>query len=377
VPVRSTIVGTALALAVVVATLTFATSLQTLVSHPRLYGWNWNYELAGGGGVGAMPQALTTKTLDGDRDVAAWTGVYFGAARIDTVSVPVLAGAPNAPVDPPILSGHALEAANQIVLGATTLTQLHRRIGDTVRVDPGTGKAVSLHIVGTASLPAVGGSGSGSDHLEMGTGALLAARLVPAALRDPSGNVPAGPNAALVRFRAGVKHTAALRGLDDIARKLSLPTNWGVSVVSVQRPAEIVNYRSASNTPYVLGGTLAIGALCALALTLFASVRRRRHDLALLKTFGCTRLQVATVVAWQATVSVLIGVALGVPIGIVMGRGLWRIFAREIHAVPQPSIPALAIALISIGAVVLANIVAAAPGIQAARTRPAVLLQAD
>jgi hypothetical protein len=376
VPVRSAILGTALALIVLVGTVTFATSMHTLVSRPALYGWNWDYELAGGGGVGDMPEGLTASALGHDRDISAWTGVYFSTARIDGLSVPVLAGSPNAPVEPPTLSGHGLDAADEIVLGATTLTHLHRHIGDRVGVDLGTGKAVPLRIVGTASLPAVGGSGSGSDHLEMGTGALLDAHLVPAALRDPSGNTPTGPNAVLLRFRAGADRAEALRGLNDIAKRLSLPTNWGVTVVPVQRPAEIVNYRSVSNTPLILGGTLGIGALVALALTLTASVRRRRRDLALLKTFGFTGRQLAAVVAWQATISVIVGVAIGVPLGIVIGLELWNVFAHEIHAVPSPSVPVVAIALISFGAVVLANIVAAVPGIQAARTRAALLLKA-
>ena len=45
VPVRSALFGTVLAVAMVVATLTFASSLGTLVSHPALYGWNWSYAL--------------------------------------------------------------------------------------------------------------------------------------------------------------------------------------------------------------------------------------------------------------------------------------------------------------------------------------------
>ena len=148
-------------------------------------------------------------------------------------------------------------------------------------------------------------------------------------------------------------------------------------MVAVQRPAEIVNYRSVSNTPYILGGTLAAGALFALALTLVASVRRRRHDLALLKTFGFTRVQLAAVIAWQATISVLIGIAVGVPLGIVIGRTLWSVFAREIQVVPNPSIPTATIALVAVGAIIVANVVAAAPGIQAARTRTAALLRAE
>ncbi len=41
VPVRSMLLGSSLAVALVVTTLTFGNSLQTLVSNPPLYGWNW------------------------------------------------------------------------------------------------------------------------------------------------------------------------------------------------------------------------------------------------------------------------------------------------------------------------------------------------
>ena len=102
------------------------------------------------------------------------------------------------------------------------------------------------------------------------------------------------------------------------------------------------------------------------ALTLITSVRRRRRDLALLKTLGFTRRQLAGVVTWQATIAVTIGAIIGIPLGVVLGRSLWDLFAREIHAVPEPTVPALTIALVALGALLLANIVAAIPGRQAA-----------
>ena len=46
VPVRSAMLGAALAMIVTVATVTFGASLDTLVSHPALYGWNWTYVLS-------------------------------------------------------------------------------------------------------------------------------------------------------------------------------------------------------------------------------------------------------------------------------------------------------------------------------------------
>lgn len=377
VPVRSAVVGTALAIAVVVGTLTFGASLHVLVSRPALYGWNWNDELSGGGGVGAVPRAQAESALRRDHDLAAWSGVYFSTARIQGLTVPLIGATPGAAVAPPLLSGRGLERANEIVLGATTLAELHRQVGDTVEVDTGARAPTRLTIAGTASLPAIGGSGAGSAHLEMGTGAVLDASLLPEGLRNAAGNRPKGPNAIFVRFRPGVNRAAAVRGLDRIADSLSLPTNWGVTVTPVQHPAEISNDRSIDGTPLVLGGALALGALFALGLTLVASVRSRRYDLALLKTFGFTRRQLAAVVAWQATTAVLIGVVVGVPVGIIAGRSLWELFAREIHAVPRPSVPTGAIFVIALGALVLANLVAAVPGRHAARTRITTLLRGD
>lgn len=145
----------------------------------------------------------------------------------------------------------------------------------------------------------------------------------------------------------------------------------------MQRPAEIVNYRTMGDTPALLGLALATGALVALGLTLFASVRRRRRDLARFTTLGFTRRQLAETVAWQASVAVIVGVAVGIPFGIVIGRGLWELFAHSLHVEAEPTVPALTITLIAIGAIVLANVVAAIPGRQAARTPSALLLQAE
>ena len=96
----------------------------------------------------------------------------------------------------------------------------------------------------------------------------------------------------------------------------------------VQRPAEIVNYKTIGLTPTLLVSGLVLGAVAALALTLVASVRQRRRDLALLKTIGFVRRQLAAAVAWQATVAALVGIVVGIPLGIVVGRWLWDLFAR-------------------------------------------------
>ena len=377
VPVRSAILGAALAITVVIATLTFGASLDTLVSHPALYGWNWNYELRGSGGVGDIPLHRANVLLGRDRSVAAWSGAYFGNLQIDGQSVPVLGQTPRAALGPPVLTGHGLESPKEIVLGETTLAQLDKRIGDTVDVRYGSDPPTRLVVVGTATMPTIGLSGVDVNHLSMGTGALLSWRLIPAVVWNSFANSPPGPNAIFVKFKAGTNPQAAVHALRRVAAPLNLKTNFGVSVVSVQRPAEIVNYRSMGTTPAVLGLALAAGAVFGLGLTLVASVRRRHRDLALLKTIGFTKRQLGAVVAWQATMAVATGSVIGVPVGIVLGRLLWKVFAQEIDAIPAPNVPVVSVVLIALGALVVANIVAAIPGRIAARTPTAVLLRAE
>ena len=114
VPVRSAIVGAVLAIVVVISTLTFGTSLHTLVSRPTLYGWNWNYELLSGfAGQEDLPQKQVTTLLDHDPYVSQWSGIYFASAEIDGKSVAVIAGTPGASVAPPLLSGHGLYEAER------------------------------------------------------------------------------------------------------------------------------------------------------------------------------------------------------------------------------------------------------------------------
>jgi hypothetical protein len=375
VPVRSAILGAVLAVVVVIGTITFGSSMSTLVSHPALYGWNWSADIDGGGGLGDIPAHAVAHELDADPLVGEWTGVYYSTLPIDGVNVPVMGGSPHASVRPPLLSGHAFDAVNQVVLGASTLAQLHKHVGDTVKVGtPGT-RLTTLLIVGTATLPSIGVVGS--SHLEMGSGALLSYTLIPPKGRNVFGVPQPGPNAILVRFKEGANQAAGFASLHAIVRKNPQIQGDGGSVLSVQQPAEILNYRTLGTTPAVLGVALAAGAVIALGLTLVSSVRRRRTDLALLKSLGFTKAQLASAIAWQASVAVVIGCIIGIPLGVALGRFLWDLFVRQINAVPDPTIPTISIVLIGLGAVVLANLVAAVPGRLAARTPTAQLLRTE
>jgi hypothetical protein len=378
-PVRSGLLGSVIAVVVVVASITFGSSLGFLVSHPPLYGWGWNYALlAGFSAAENLPAAETASLLDHDPVVAHWAGVYFETMELDGQAVPVLAGSPNAPVSPPLLSGHGLQAASQVVLGPATLAQLHKHVGDTVVASTGQGPLFRLRIVGTATLPTIGSSGSPS--LQMGTGAIAAAARFPAQALNPQGSSVPGPMAVFITIRPGVTPAAAQRSLDQVTAVLNRPSDPDGpvgGVVSALRPAEIASYRTVDSTAVLLACLLAAGAISALGLTLIASVRRRRREFALLKTLGFTQRQLAVTVAWQSSVPAIAGVIFGLPLGIAIGRWLWTLFARGISAVPDPNVPVPYIAAIAFGAVLFANLAAVFPGIIAARTPTALLLRTE
>jgi len=114
---------------------------------------------------------------------------------------------------PPILSGHGLDARDQVVLGAMTLAELHKKLGDSVTLDNGY-RRQRLVIVGTATMPSMGSGGP--DDLEMGSGALVATSdFSVAALNVQEDPIP-GPNAVLVRIRPGSNPSAAYGSLVQV-----------------------------------------------------------------------------------------------------------------------------------------------------------------
>ena len=129
--------------------------------------------------------------------------------------------------------------------------------------------------------------------------------------------------------------------------------------------------------PAILAALLAVLALVAVVHALVTAVRRRRHELALLRAIGFDRLQVRATVAYQATTLGTIGLVLGLPLGVIGGSLLWRLVADGLGVADSPSIPVPAI-LVSIPAVLLVvNLIAYGPARSAGRVRTGVALQAE
>jgi hypothetical protein len=380
VPVRSALAGTIVAVAAVVTAMVFGTSLIALVGTPHQYGQNWNQEFDIE--FGAIPATLGAMLLSRDPAVIQYAAGDYGEVTVGGKLVAAVG------IDPihggeylSLLSGRAPSSPDEIALGEQTLRAIHRQVGQTVQVavnrtsTSGPVTVRTMRIVGVAVFPSFGrGSFAPTD---LGTGAIVSASV----LSEPFAPTHCTTretcyNFFLLRYRPGTDLNAATAQLDRLAGILHCPVT-SCAVTTDQRPGDIKNYAAIQNTPLVLGGVLVLLAVGTLAHVLLTGVRRRRRDLAVLKILGLVRSQVLRVVSWEA--SALAGAALlvGLPLGILAGRWAWAIFAGSAGVSGAADVPvALVLAAIPL-TLLLANLIAAGPGWDAARLRPAAVLRTE
>jgi hypothetical protein len=351
---RSTIVGAIAAVAVVAAALTFSASLGRLLTTPRLYGQNWDYEapfdpsdvpsLRAGKGIPGLPP-----------------GPWLGGAAVGTSSSLVVGGKLvgvnayddiNGQVPPTVVDGRAPRGPDEILLARRTLDSLRLAIGDSVEVRRGN-RALRMRVVGRGVVPE-------SEWVKFGEGAALTfegfKRVVPDAILF----------AVHLRVAPGVERAAGMA-------RLEAQYDWP----GPSRPSSIGDFTGVRSLPALAAALVAAAAAGALAHALVSSVRRRRRELAILKTIGFVRRQVLAAVAWHATIVAAIALLVGMPLGIGAGRFLWNLFADDLGVVPEAVVPVRATLVIVPATIGLANVIAAIPGRMAARTQPALALRAE
>ena len=336
-PVRSVLVGAIVGIAGITAATMVGTSLDHLVTDQRAWGWNFDTH-----------SSLTSDQLTADKDVAAFVtaqfvNLSFGGRPLQAITF--LPG--KGRIDPTIVDGRAPDTPHEIALGAKSMNDLHLDLGSTVRAD-GRNDRIAFRVVGQAVFPSV------DDAVPLADGALL----TPAGLRriaDPAQLDSYNRN--LVRFAPGVniardRTRLARLGGDD-------PDDPGLAP---RVPAEIERLRQLDALPAVLAGFLGLMGVIAIGHGLVSAVRRRRRDLALLKTLGFRRGQISATIAWQATTVAAVAIVVGLPVGILIGRWAWRLIVGGLGVASHPEIAPVAIATIAIGALVVANATAYVPG---------------
>lgn len=375
VPVRATIASAAIAVASLIAALTFAVSLNKLLDTPRLYGGDFDASVVVATDDDAADQVLLERVARDIEKAPNVAGSALGAhGQLSIGSTPVAAVALQAqgrPVFPTVVEGRVPTRDNEIVLGATSRARAGVDLGDTVRASAGD-TSVTMRVVGEAVFPRFSAYPQ-ADKTGLGEGAALTVAGLERLVGDSDLDF------ALVRFKPGV---AAVAGRAALQKRLDrIVPNRGpfnrVIIARPEKPDDMLGYEDVSATPIALAALLAGVAGATTVHALISSVRRRRRDLALLKTIGFERRQIRATVAWQSTTVAVVALVIGLPLGVAVGRWGWTWLAERMHAVPEPVTPWLALLLALPLTLVLANAVAALPAGSAARTRPAAILRTE
>jgi len=349
--VRSTLVVSAVAVGVAVAGLTVTASVGKLLSTPRLYGQDFDAVIGDGTQAGASSRLV--EKLRGDSSIGELSMGTVAEIRVDGVPHDAL------PMDPVggsvgavVLEGRLPRSSSEILLGSATAEELDKSVGDAVTAGVGRRHA-PLRVVGLGALPEFGQAGAMT--LALGTGAAITFRRL--RLLDPD-----------------AVRNIFLLGVDGEDTLIRLHREEGAVVPA--RPAEVGNWGGVRGFPVAAIMLVTLAATAIVAQALVASVRRRRRDVAILKTLGFERRTIRAIVAWHATTVAAIALLAGLPLGVAAGRFAWRLAADELGVIPEVAVPWTALLAVPL-TIALANLVAWPSGQLAARTPPAPVLRTE
>ena len=360
VPVWAAMAGAAAAVCAVTAAMVFTASLGHLGHSPSGYGVTW--DLGVGDFAGAEPAERVAKLLEANPALSAVAGLLTPnvPVQIDGHSVPVMAmQARKGVVSPAVLEGREPLHPDEIALGSLTSRALGKRVGDTVTLIAGS-KPRQLRVIGRVVL----NDGGFDSVIAPGQGAVVHPSVYPSL----GGGLGQYPSMFVVRFAPGTDPSQA------VAR---LRRDFEGTVIGPRPHSDVRNIQRIGYLPGVLATLVALLALGTVAHSLVSSIRRRRRDLAILKTLGFVRRQVSATVAWQATTFAVVAILVGVPIGIAAGRWAWRLTAEQLGVATPPVTPLLPVLAVAAGTVMAANLVAAPPGWVAGHLRPAPVLRSE
>jgi FtsX-like permease family len=367
VPVRPAIAGAIAGVLGVLAALTFSAGISDAVANPARFGQTWQLvTLYGQDGQSLAPAAVVDRAAAADPDVTGFLDVRIGGAQSGLVSIESYTYAPVDGKRVPVVltAGRMPVSATEIALAPTTARSLHAGVGSVVRLTGGAAER-PMTVSGLAFVPA--GPHNGYD-----TGAWL---------------TPGGYNRLFAGAHYGYKFLGAVISLRPGANAAAVAARLDASVAAATHvqgvvftppsPLPVAQLKDVSVLPLALGGFLALLALGAVGHALTVAVRRRRFELAVLRTLGMTGPQSRLVVVMQATVLAVIGLALGIPLGLAVGRAVWRIVADFTPLAYHSPLAVLPLVLIVPVTLLAANLLAAWPGHRAARLRPGRILREE
>ena len=265
-----------------------------------------------------------------------------------------------------LTAGRMPARPDEIVLAPTTAQELHAGTGSVVRLTGGGTAERPVRVTGIGFVPS-------GPHNGYADGAWLTPGGYNRIFHDT--HYAFKFHVATVSLRPGADVQAVERRLDAAAA--SIPGGKVFTFTPPDPLQEIQTIKDLELLPVALSAFLALLAVSAVGHALATAVRRRRHDLAVLRALGITRGQARLVVTTQASLLAVIGLVFGVPLGIALGRAIWRTVAGFTPLAYHPPLALLALLLIGPVALLAANTLAAWPQHRAARVHSAHVLRSE
>jgi hypothetical protein len=371
VPVRSTIGGITIAVAAIMGAVVLAGSLDHLLAHPRLAGQTYDAIVVPQSEEPVPASEQPALTQKARRDLP-----FISLVGLGTVTNGVVAGsdmfgavfAEDQPIGFAIIDGRAPTDAldgdlSEIGLGVKTMERLNIKLGAvaTITLEAHTedNERIELpvrgRVVGRVAIPSFPfGVNPQGEGFAMSLGTFN--RFIP----DEGG-------CCFALFKPGT----------DRDRALAEATSKGYQLFFSNQRADLNTLGQLGDAPLVLAGFFGLVGLAVLAHTLVTAIRRRRRDLAVLKTLGFLRAQARRAVAVQASTIAAFALLIGIPAGVMLGRWGWRFFALSFGVQPVSITPAWFLAGLIPAVIFFANLVAIPPARAAASTKPALVLRSE
>jgi hypothetical protein len=353
--VRTSVAGLLLTVVGVVGALTFASSLDRLVSDRARFGYG--YDIGFGSGQTSVSADLRD-ALDKDPDVSALMLLAGGQARVGLETLRVIGMEPiRGGLVPRVVAGRLPSSEDEIALGRLSARHFGVGIGDVLTVS-GLDESRDFRVTGLAVVPSVGSNdGVGQDAI-----------VTMAALKRLDASADA--ESAVLNIRPGAPPGTAERIMTDNGA----PPGPGDEETL---PPVVTNLRRVRAIPYLLAALLGLLGVLTVAHVMITSMRNRRRDVAIVRSLGADRSWITRAVHWQSTSFTLLPIVIGTPIGLVAGQLVFKKFADSAGTVDDASFPFVFLAGVVIAIVALANVVAEVPARRARRLSPAELLQAE
>ena len=279
IPVLPVIAGAVAGVLGLLAAFTFSAGISDASTHPERFGATWQLSAFYGlNGRDFGPAAQVSRAVAAQPEVTGFLDVRVGGGKANGLTVESY---DYDPVDgktmPVVLTSGAMPASpSQVVLAPTTAASLHARLGSVFTFTGGPAPR-AMTVTGIGFVPT--GPHNGDDE---------GAWMTPAGWDRVFSGAHYGFkfHTALVALRPGIDPETAAQALSATAG--SVPGGRAFPFGPAQSPGTQQGLTDLQQLPNSLGWFLALLAVVAVGYALVTTVRRRSHELAVLRALGLT-----------------------------------------------------------------------------------------